>query len=99
MITLKLTAKNIELIIHSLGSEGIRLNDDNFISLRDKLVEQMGMARKKRKPVMQTFTIYGHKFQGTIDEAMQGVSGFENDPNGFKPDLLTWCKDNLTEIK
>lgn len=93
MITLQLTQKQTELIIHSLGSEGIRTNNDSFMNLRDKVLEQIVISRKKREGIRKTFTLDGHTFNGTIEEALQGISGFN------QPDILTWCKDNLTEIK
>ena len=101
MITLKLTQKQIDLVKHVLYNGYLVTGEDAYLKTRDSINEQASQCykRAKRKPVMKTFEFEGHKFHGTMEEALQGISGFENDPSGFKPDLLTWCKDNLTEIK
>ena len=43
------------------------------------------------------FILEGRAFEGTLEEANEGISGFEDGEE--KPDLLTWCEDNLTEIE
>lgn len=95
MITLKLTQKSIELVNQLLYNAYLLTGESDILKIRDSIVEQAhaNYKRAKRQPVMKTFELEGHKFNGTMEEALQGVSGFG------QPDLLTWCKDNLTEIK